>query len=424
MKLYTYQGPPGGPAAGSGELPPLAPGVSSVRFGNETLLYVEADREPDGAFPTGGAAAPATRGARLPQRQEDVRRDELHVVVQNGRLFQQHHPDVPVLHDRGRFLLVKLSPERVRELTTGQETCFGIMPLSEGQVVFEARQAAPMRAPAAFVQHLVDSVDPARLRPSLERLVAFGTRHSAASGFTEASRWAQAQLAELGYRTRGQQVAVSGGTSRNVIAERAGHGAGNRRIVLITAHLDSINLEGDPSAAAPGADDNGSGSAGLLEIARVLRAHRSEGDLRFILFGGEEQGLLGSKRYVASLGKRGRSRIIAIVNMDMVASLNAATRSVLLEGAPVSESVMGKLGSAAATFTHLHVETSLHPFASDHVPFIDAGLPAVLTIEGADNTNANIHSGRDTLAHVNAEFAAEILRMIVGFVGQEIGQAP
>ena len=89
----------------------------------------------------------------------------------------------------------------------------------------------------------------------------------------------------------------------------------------------------------------------------------------------------------------------------------------------MSQGVIDKLSDAAATFTQLHVETSLHPFASDHVPFIDAGVPAVLTIEGADNTNANIHSDRDTLAHVNPDFAGEILRMIVGFVSQELGPA-
>ena len=58
---------------------------------------------------------------------------------------------------------------------------------------------------------------------------------------------------------------------------------------------------GGPSAAAPGADDNGSGSAGLLELARVLSSRQWGHDLRFILFGGEEEGLHGSRQYVAAL---------------------------------------------------------------------------------------------------------------------------
>jgi Zn-dependent M28 family amino/carboxypeptidase len=77
---------------------------------------------------------------------------------------------------------------------------------------------------------------------------------------------------------------------------------------------------------------------------------------------------------------------------------------------------MDGLARAAATYTTLVVERSLDPFASDHVPFIDAGIPAVLTIEGADNANAAIHSERDTLDRINYDFALDILRMNTAFV--------
>ena len=120
-------------------------------------------------------------------------------------------------------------------------------------------------------------------------------------------------------------------------------------------------------------------------------------DLRFILFGGEEQGLFGSMHYVAGLSAAERSRISAAVNMDMIGSLNGPSPSVLLEGATVSQPVIDGLAEAAATYTGLTVETSLHPFNSDHVPFIDKGVPAVLTIEGADNTNHTVHSAADTI---------------------------
>jgi Zn-dependent M28 family amino/carboxypeptidase len=88
----------------------------------------------------------------------------------------------------------------------------------------------------------------------------------------------------------------------------------------------------------------------------------------------------------------------------------------------LSQRIIDSLGQAAAAYTNLSVETSLNPFASDHVPFIDAGIPAVLTIEGADNTNSNIHSSRDVIDHINYDFTLEILRMNVAFVASEIGQ--
>jgi Zn-dependent M28 family amino/carboxypeptidase len=116
-------------------------------------------------------------------------------------------------------------------------------------------------------------------------------------------------------------------------------------------------------------------------------------------------------------------RILAVVNMDMIGVLNAPTRSVLLAGAPLSQGVIDRLGETAMTYTQLAVETSLRPFASDHVSFVEAEIPAVLTIEGADSTNGNVHSDADTIDHVTYDFALEILRMNVAFVANEVGRA-
>jgi Zn-dependent M28 family amino/carboxypeptidase len=72
---------------------------------------------------------------------------------------------------------------------------------------------------------------------------------------------------------------------------------------------------------------------------------------------------------------------------------------------------MNDLASAAGTYTSLAIQRSLDPFASDHVPFICALIPAVLTIEGSDRSNANIHTANDTLAHINYGLALDIVRM-------------
>ena len=147
-------------------------------------------------------------------------------------------------------------------------------------------------------------------------------------------------------------------------------------------------------------------------------------DLRLILFGGEEEGLFGSKHYVATLGTSEKARVRAVINMDMIGSLNSPTRSVLLEGAPLSQTTIDSLSQAASTYTGLTVETSLNPFASDHVPFINANIPAVLTIEGADNANGNIHSAKDTLEKLDYDFGLEILRMNIAFIANELSIQP
>ena len=154
-----------------------------------------------------------------------------------------------------------------------------------------------------------------------------------------------------------------------------------------------------------------------LEVGRDYRYPRWEAG--GLLFGGEEQGLFGSKQYVAGLSASERARIQAFIKMDMIGSLNSpAPSSVLIEGAPMSQSVIDGLNEAAATYTQLTVQTSLQSANSDHVPFIRAGLPTVLTIEGADHTNGTVHSNEDTIDRIDYDLALEILRMNVAFIAR------
>jgi len=342
--------------------------------------------------------------------------------VQKGRLFQQEHPDVPVIVDKGRFLLVELSPQQARTMDKGAAPCYAIRPLSDDRVVFQTRAPALARAGAVpWVQDLVNRIARPTFEADLTHLAQLPTRFSTSSSYGQASAWARSSLAALGYSFRRQSITVGSGKSWNVIADKVGGGPAPRGVVLVTAHLDSINLNG-PSAPAPGADDDGSGSAGALEIARALKDHPAAHDIRIVLFGGEEQGLFGSKQYVASLSVAERKRIRAVVHMDMIGKRNTPTPSVLLEGASLSQSVINGLAEAAATYTSLQVQTSLNPFNSDHVSFINANVPAVLTIEGADDANENVHTANDTLNTIDYDLAMQILRMNTAFIATSLGR--
>jgi Zn-dependent M28 family amino/carboxypeptidase len=100
---------------------------------------------------------------------------------------------------------------------------------------------------------------------------------------------------------------------KNVIAELPGKNTNN--VVMAGAHLDSVQ-------AGPGINDNGSGSASLLEIAESLSKLKPENTLRFAWWGAEEAGLLGSAAYVEGLSQAERDRIALYLNFDMVASPN------------------------------------------------------------------------------------------------------
>jgi len=360
---------------------------------------------------------PAPGEARSPAR--DL--DRLHLVVQNGRTFQQEYPEVPVLADKGRYLVVDIDPATARASIHPEQACFAVVPLPLDTTVFSRATPVPV-APAPWVRDLADRVTAGRFRVDLDKLVAYGTRYSTSSAYRAAATAVGDELAAQGYAVTLTPITVQGRPSWNVVAERPGNGPDPRPVVLVTAHLDSINLAGGPVALAPGADDNGSGSAGLLTIARIFADHRGSADLRLILFGGEEEGLFGSRQYVAGLAPIERDRIAAVVNMDMIGSPNTPAPTVLIEGGEVSRSVMDELATAAATYTTLIVQTSLTPFNSDHVPFIDAGIPAVLTIEGADGANDRVHTDQDLAKYVDDELAGQILRMNVAFLAGRLGR--
>lgn len=270
------------------------------------------------------------------------------------------------------------------------------------------------------IQDYVDKVSRSRFESYLRHLVSYPNRFSTSSFFKDAVRWAFKELEGMGYTTKIENVSIGDGTSYNVIADKEGEHSNIRNLIMVTAHLDSINHDGGPLANAPGADDNGSGSAGLIEIAHIFQEFPAQHDLRFVLFGGEEKGLFGSKQYVSNLSDFDKSRIKAVINMDMIGSLNTSPPTVLIEGATISQPIINELADAADSYTSLTVETSLHPFDSDHVPFIQANIPAVLTIEGKDEANPNDHTINDTLDRINYELALEILRMNVAFIASQL----
>jgi hypothetical protein len=353
----------------------------------------------------------------------DVDIDRLHLVVQHGRLFQQHQPEVKVLLDKGRFLVVDLDPAVAREVALGQETCFGIQPLPRNAVVVETRQSSGLRSePRDSIQALVTAVAQPSYQSDLETLASRHTRLSTSDDFAELAQWVEEQFAGFGFETRREFVSVNGSASGNVVADKSGRHPGPRDLIVVTAHLDSINSEAGEAARAPGADDNASGSAAVLAMARLLANHEAIHDLRLILFGGEEQGLFGSRQHVEAPSAMEQDRIRAVVNMDMIGSFNTATPEVLIEGHVISQELIDALTLSAMTYTGLQVQTSLTPFASDHVPFIRAGIPAVLTIESADEANQNIHSARDTINTINYDLALEIVRMNLAFVAEELGR--
>ena len=173
-------------------------------------------------------------------------------------------------------------------------------------------------------------------------------------------------------------------TTRNVMAETP-TGDPNR-VIVVGAHLDSV-------PAGPGINDNGSGSATILEIAKVYAEQGREprNKLRFMWYGAEEFNLLGSTFYVNSLSQAERNQIELMLNFDMIGSPNFV-RFVYDGNNSAGGGAVGPAGSGAIEqlfldyFTSQGLATNPTPFngRSDYGPFIAAGIPAGGLFTGAE----------------------------------------
>jgi aminopeptidase YwaD len=162
--------------------------------------------------------------------------------------------------------------------------------------------------------------------------------------------------------------------SVNVIGSKpATSGDDDAEAVLVTAHLDSV-------PGAPGANDNASGVAMALELARTLRNYNTDKELRVVLFGSEERGLIGSRHYVAQLSDAELERILAVFNADMVATSEPDFDSLY---AMTEDGLPNLVTDAAIAAGSRLGNSSLLPGEfgrSDHVPFHEVGVPAALFI--------------------------------------------
>jgi hypothetical protein len=213
----------------------------------------------------------------------------------------------------------------------------------------------------------------------------------------------------------------------NIVAELTGSKKPNEIIILI-AHLDSIN-EDDPSEPAPGADDNASGSAALLTIAKYMSNYKFDRTIRFVFSTGEEQGLLGSQRYVQSLSSK--EKIVAVMNLDMIAyntqsplpvhRVKTRNKKVDPKGYKADMPIANMFKSVVSAYKlNTYIQTV---FTHDGEPdgdqdsFWTKGYPAIWVIEDDynDYNEDNMHTGNDKLSTItNHNYCTAITKATLG----------
>jgi aminopeptidase S len=199
-----------------------------------------------------------------------------------------------------------------------------------------------------------------------------GNRAHGSAGYKASVDYVKGKLDEAGFTTSLQEFTSNGKTGYNLVADWPGGDAD--QVVMAGSHLDSVG-EG------PGINDNGSGSAAILETALTVarEQYKPTKHLRFAWWGAEELGLVGSSHYVDKLPADERSKIKDYLNFDMIGSPNPGY--FVYDDDPTIEKTFKDFYGGLDLATEPDEEGDGR---SDHAPFKDAGVPVGGLFSGAD----------------------------------------
>jgi hypothetical protein len=339
-----------------------------------------------------------------------------------------------------------------------------------------AAPPGPVAAPvqpvpsAAELQAVANQVSEQSLRGYVERLVSFGTRHTLSSqdhptrGIGASLRWTEAEFRRYSQDCGGcLTIATPSDTVtgrrvpkptlvKNVIAIQRGTTEPNR-VIIITGHIDSrVTDVMNATADAPGANDDGSGTAAVIEAARVLSKYRFPATIVYAALSGEEQGLLGGK-ILADYAKAQGWQVEANLNNDIIGNscgsdgvCDAGHVRVFSEGprwqgrealAPQQRSLGGENDSPSRNLSRyldslsdqLNLNLNVRPIwrndrfgrGGDHTEFLNAGFPAIrfsVAVEDYDHQHQDlrVENGRkygDTVDEMDFPYLAKVVRLNV-----------
>lgn len=311
--------------------------------------------------------------------------------------IQEH---IETIYQEGRLWIVDLKPGAPQEVLTHLKVISG-----REKSYMHVNRSPKLRSLNAHyfeIKNTLKEIEKSLIRKDVEDLAHYTTRAAGTPENREATASVAQKLTDLGLEVK--QICYSEGIC-SVVADKKGSVKPNE-VLLILGHLDSVGKE------FAGADDNASGTAVLLEMARVLKDYDNHKTIRFFVTNGEELGLLGAEHYVRALKKDGSIKEITLaINMDMVGYNKNGI--VELETNPNLEELAKWFADLAGRYTKLKTKITLGAWGSDHVPFLDAGIPSLLTIEDWSTKTPCYHTACDLPSTLNYEYAAEIGKLNV-----------
>ncbi len=300
-----------------------------------------------------------------------------------------------------------------------------------------ARLSAPFRALLAVfalglfvgpaqadpqVEAMVAEVSQVRVTATVQTLQDFGTRYTYTQGNTDAGNWLYDYFESLGLEVERHEFTYGSYTEENIIARIPGLTHPDE-IIVISGHFDSTSQQ--PYVLAPGADDDASAIAGVLEAALIFKDYAFERTIEFMCFNAEEQGRRGSAAIASDYIAAGKN-IVAVVNSDMIGYWPSGWgRDLDVAYEPLSEWLADEI--IAISNTYVGIPIAKHPTGvctDDHYAFTQLGISAVTNMDcwEAHNiggeTTPHYHRTTDTISTLNLPCMTQAIQVNVAAVAE------
>jgi Zn-dependent M28 family amino/carboxypeptidase len=306
----------------------------------------------------------------------------------------------------------------------------GIFPTS---IYFNAKlESESEETPKKFTYWVENQVNSTNLKDSVDNLSSFHTRHTKSAYIEDVMYWLKNKFEKVCedrvYFNNFTQIDNDSSYNlKNIICTQEGSAINdnnNNNILLILAHYDSRMEDiNQANARAPGADDNASGVAAVLELARILSQINLENDIQFVLLSGEEQGQWGSRAYLEHL-RATDTRPDLVMNLDMIGHDALKQSKVLIEYDQGSKSKINDIHSkrvadlikeVASEYTNLNASLSKLG-KTDLLPFEAAGNTVIGLHDGGTIDNPNYHRMSDTLSTLDTEYLTSITKLALATI--------
>ncbi|MCK5882852.1 MAG: M28 family peptidase [Bacteriovoracaceae bacterium] len=259
----------------------------------------------------------------------------------------------------------------------------------------------------------VEEIKTENLTSIIEHLSSYKSRYIGAQGNRDSVEWVLNRFKSYGLELKKECYSVGwfGKKACNAIGIKKATDPKAKTIVVM-AHLDSVGK------AYAGAEDNGSGIAAVIELARIMKDIPTKMNIEFIAVNAEEVGIVGSKKYVTNLTKVGRKDEIHLaLTMDMIGFNSGNLYSI--ETSEKYEKQAKRLAEYGKLYGNRNIRINLKPWGSDHMSFIKGGIPGILTAQDWANHNPCYHKACDTIDKIDFEYLRDIAKANLAYLLEE-----